>query len=165
MPPADTPAQTVGPFLHLALADPALRHPVAADDADAISIHGTVFDGDGAPVPDAVVETWQHGGPFARCPTGPAGEWDVRTRRPPAVATLDGTAQAPHLVVSVFCRGLLDRVVTRVYFDGDPANATDPALLAVGPRADTLVAVADGPSSYRFDIRLQGPGESVFFVV
>lgn len=165
MPRGETPAQTVGPFLHLALADPALRHPVPADGPDAVTVHGTVLDGDDAVVPDAVVETWQWGGPFARCPTGPAGEWDVRTRRPPAVTTLDGTDQAPHLVVSVFCRGLLDRVVTRAYFDGHPANATDPTLLAVGPRAVTLVAVADGPSSYRFDIRLQGSGESVFFAV
>lgn len=160
-----TPTQTVGPFLHLALADPALRHPVAADHPDAITVGGAVFDGAGAPVPDAVVETWQYDGPFARCATGPDGEWEVRTRRPPTVPTLDGTPQAPHLAVSVFARGLLDRVVTRLYFAGDPANDADPVLSAVGPRAATLLAIADGPAAYRFDIRLQGPGESVFFAV
>ena len=164
-----TPSKTVGPFLHLALDDPALATPVAADDPDAITIHGAVVDGDGAAVPDAVVETWQFGGPFARCATGAQGEWSVRTRRPPAVATLDGTAQAPHLVVSVFARGLLDRVVTRIYFDGDPANADDPTLAAVGDRAARLLAHRHGDGTWRFDILLRadagGDDESVFFVV
>jgi len=161
----ETPAQTVGPFLHLALDDPALRHPVAADDAGAVTVHGVVRDGTGAVVPDAVVETWQHGGPFARCATDAEGAWEVRTRRPPAVATLDGTPQAPHLAVSVFARGLLDRVVTRAYFGDDPVNADDPVLALVGPRAPTLVARPEGPARFRFDIVLQGPDESVFFVV
>ena len=65
-----TPAQTVGPFLHLVLADPGLASPVPADDPDALWLGGVVVDGDGAPVPDAVVETWAWGGPFARCATG-----------------------------------------------------------------------------------------------
>jgi protocatechuate 3,4-dioxygenase alpha subunit len=164
-----TPSQTVGPFLHLALDDPVLATPVAADDPDAITVNGTVIDGDGAAVPDAVVETWQFGGPFARCATGARGEWSIRTRRPPGVATLDGTAQAPHLVVSVFARGLLDRVVTRIYFDGDPANADDPVLAAVGGRSARLLAPRQGDGTWRFDIRLRsddgGDDESVFFVV
>ena len=160
-----TPTQTVGPFLHLALADPALRHPVDADDPSAIGVHGTVFDGDGSPVPDAVVETWQHGGPFARCPTDADGQWEVRTRRPAAIATLDGSPQAPHLAVSVFARGLLDRVVTRAYLGGEPANDDDVVLRSLGARAATLVAEADGPASFRFDIHLQGDDETVFFAV
>jgi protocatechuate 3,4-dioxygenase alpha subunit len=163
-----TPSQTVGPFLHLALDDPALAVPVGADDPEAITIHGRVVDGDGAPVPDAVVETWQFGGPFARCATDDDGGWSIRTRRPPAVATLDGTPQAPHLAVSVFARGLLDRVVTRAYFDGDPANDTDPVLAAVGARADRLLARRADDGTWRFDIRLRADGgedESVFFVV
>jgi protocatechuate 3,4-dioxygenase, alpha subunit len=164
-----TPSQTVGPFLHLALDDPALATPVGADDPDGVTVQGTVVDGDGAPVPDAVVETWQFGGPFARCATGPEGTWSIRTRRPPAVATLDGTPQAPHLVVSVFARGLLDRVVTRIYFDGDPANGADPVLAAVGARAAHLVAHRQDDGTWRFDIRLRvdggGDDESVFFVV
>jgi protocatechuate 3,4-dioxygenase alpha subunit len=160
-----TPAQTVGPFLHLALADPSWRTPVAADDPAALTLHGVVVDGDGAEVADAVVETWQHGGPFARCPTDAGGAWAVRVRRPGAVATLDGTAQAPHVTVAVFARGLLDRVVTRAYLEGDPANDLDPVLAAVGERAAALVAKADGAASYRFDIHLQGPDEAVFFAV
>jgi protocatechuate 3,4-dioxygenase alpha subunit len=165
--PGLTPSQTVGPFLHLALAEPALRHPVALEDPEAITVGGTVVDGDGAPVPDAVIETWQAGGPFARCPTGPDGRWDVRTVKPSGVPTRDGTAQAPHLVVSIFARGLLDRLVTRIYFgDEAAANATDPALTVVDPdRRHLLVAAPSGPREYRLDIRLQGPDESVFFAI
>jgi protocatechuate 3,4-dioxygenase alpha subunit len=114
-------------------------------------------------VPDAVVETWQYGGPFTRCATDDAGAWAVRTVRPPAVATLDGTPQAAHLVVSVFARGLLDRVVTRAYFAGDPANDDDPALAAAGERAGRLLAAPDADGSWRFDVHLQGADESVFF--
>jgi protocatechuate 3,4-dioxygenase alpha subunit len=158
-----TPSQTVGPFLHLALADPALRHAVPADDPDAITVQGTLSEGAGDPVPDAVVETWQFGGPFARCATDADGRWEVRTTRPKPVATLDGTPQAPHLAVSVFARGLLDRVVTRIYFAGDPTNDDDPALAAAGERAGRLVAAPEPDGSWRFDIRLQGDDESVFF--
>jgi protocatechuate 3,4-dioxygenase alpha subunit len=158
-----TPSQTVGPFLHLALADPALRNAVPVDDPDAITVQGTLSDGAGDPVPDAVVETWQFGGPFARCATDSDGFWGVRTTRPTSVATLDGTPQAPHLAVSVFARGLLDRVVTRIYFAGDPTNDDDPALAAAGERAGRLVATPEPDGSWRFDIRLQGDDESVFF--
>ena len=69
------------------------------------------------------------------------------------------------MAISVFARGLLDRVVTRAYFDGDPANDADPVLHLAGPRAATLLARPDGPASYCFDIRLQGPDESVFFAL
>ena len=112
------------------------------------TLHGTVRDGAGAPVPDAVVETWQWGGPFARCATGPDGDWEVRTRRPAAVATLDGTPQAPHLAISVFARGLLDRVVTRAYFDGRPGERRrSGARASPATRAPTLLARPDGPAS------------------
>jgi protocatechuate 3,4-dioxygenase, alpha subunit len=163
-PPGLTPSQTVGPFLHLALADPALATPVDAADPDVLTLGGTVLDGVGAAVPDAIVETWQHGGPFARCATGARGEWSVRIRRPDAVPTLDGTPQAAHVTVAVFARGLLDRVVTRAYLD-DPANAVDPVLALAGPRAPRLLARATAEGSWRFDIHLQGDDESVFFVV
>jgi protocatechuate 3,4-dioxygenase, alpha subunit len=165
--PGLTPSQTVGPFLHLALADPAARHAVAADAPGAVTISGTVVDGAGDPVPDAVVETWQIDAHFTRCPTGPVGDWEIRTVKPPAAPTRDGTAQAPHLVVSVFARGLLDRVVTRIYFpDEAAANAVDPTLDAVGPdRRYLLVAEPVETGRYRFDIRLQGDDESVFFAI
>ena len=162
-----TPSQTVGPFLHLALADPAARHAVPTAHAGAVVVGGRVTDGDGEAVPDAVVETWQIDGHFARCPTDAQGEWAIHTVKPPAVATRDGTPQAPHLAVSVFARGLLDRVVTRCYFgDEVEANADDPTLAVVDPSRRHLL-VADGTASdgYRFDIRLQGDDESVFFAV
>ena len=113
-----TPSQTVGPFLHIALADPALRFAVASDAPDAIHITGRLTDGGGAPIPDGLIETWQADGLFARCPTDADGHYEVFTRKPPAVPTVDGTPQAPHVSVSVFSRGLLDRVVTRDLLSG-----------------------------------------------
>ena len=162
-----TPSQTVGPFLHLALADPALRFAVAADAPGAIHIHGTVTDGVGAAVPDALIETWQADGLFARCPTDGDGRYEIHTRRPPSTPTVDGTPQAPHLSVSVFARGLLDRVVTRIYFpEEEAANAADPTLGAVAAeRRHRLVAEEESPGHYRFDIRLQGDEESVFLAI
>lgn len=173
-----TPSQTVGPFLSLGL--PWSDGPdVAGEDApDTIRIGGIVFDGAGEPVFDAVVETWQADPAghfdhpdsvpgtafrgFGRCPTDGDGHWEIRTLKPGAV---DG--QAPHVDVSVFARGLLDRVVTRIYFpDEADANAADPVLAAVpASRRPTLVAVDDGRGDLRFDIRLQGDGETVFFTV
>ncbi len=160
-----TPAQTVGPFLHLALADPAARF--AVPDGGSFDIAGRLFDGAGVPVADAVVETWQIDGYFGRCPTDDDGRWSIRTVKPPPVATRDGTLQAPHLVVSVFARGLLDRVVTRIYFgDEEAANGADPTLAVVDAgRRHLLIAEPDGPRRYRYDIRLQGTDESVFFAV
>jgi protocatechuate 3,4-dioxygenase alpha subunit len=156
-----TPAQTVGPFLHIALAEPAA---LPEGTAGAFEVSGRVLDGDGAAVDDALVETWQIDGHFGRCATDVDGRWTIRTVKPPPVATRDGTPQAPHLVVSVFARGLLDRVVTRVYFrDEDAANATDPTLAAAGDRRDRLVAEGDAAHGYRLDIHLQGADESVFF--
>ena len=179
-----TPSQTVGPFLHLALADPAEALVVPIGTPGAFWLRGTVTDGDGAPVADALVETWQaapdgtFAGPasgdrpgpdgfsgFGRCATDDTGSWAVHTVRPGRVAAADGRLAAPHLAVSVFARGLLDRVVTRVYLaDETAANAEDPVLgsLPEPSRAATLLAVPDG-DGYRFDIRLQGPDETVFF--
>ena len=170
--PGLTPAQTVGPFLHLALADPVAAFAVPDGSRDAIAIEGRVFDGAGDAVADAVVETWQIDGRFARCATDDDGKYRIVTTKPPAVATAGGAVQAPHLVVSVFARGLLDRVVTRIYFaDEASANAADPVIGdgKVDPeRRDALIADVAGPAQYRFDIVLQegpGGGESVFFAV
>lgn len=162
-----TPSQTVGPFLHLALADPAARFAVPAGSAGAVVVCGRVTDGDGAPVPDAVIETWQIDGMFARCPTDADGKYEVHTAKPPGVPTRDGTPQAPHLAVSVFARGLFDRLVTRCYFgDEAEANAADPTLATVdADRRSTLVADGTPERGYRFDIRLQGAHESVFFTL
>lgn len=168
-----TPSQTVGPFYSIGL--PFAAGPfAAADDSDAVWLRGQVTDGAGEPVPDALIETWQTDPPvaddfrgFARCATDPDGRYAIRTRKPGPVPGPDGATQAPHLDVSVFARGLLDRVVTRVYFgDEASANAADPVLALVPDPADraTLVARPE-ESGYVFDIRLQGEGETVFFAI
>jgi protocatechuate 3,4-dioxygenase, alpha subunit len=184
-----TASQTVGPFLHIGLPWEDGPHVVPPGTAGAITISGTVYDGAGAPVPDALVETWQAdpdgrfdhpddprgAAPpalpgfrgFGRCPTAPDGTYRIVTVKPGPLPAEDGAVEAPHLDVSVFARGLLDRVVTRLYFpDEKTANTADPVLstLPEPGRADTLVAtVVEG--GYRFDIRLQGEGETVFFDV
>jgi protocatechuate 3,4-dioxygenase, alpha subunit len=146
--PELTPSQTVGPFLSIGL--PWEAGPVAGGDG--VRIAGVVLDGAGDPVPDALVETWDPDSrAFARCPTDDEGRWHVVT--PPA----------PHLGVNVFARGLLHRVVTRIYLqapgDHDPVLARVPA-----ERRATLLARPTG-DGFAFDIRLQGPGETVFFDV
>ncbi|MDX6725642.1 MAG: protocatechuate 3,4-dioxygenase, alpha subunit [Baekduia sp.] len=172
-----TPSQTVGPFFSIGLPWPAGAFVVSASEPGAFLISGTVFDGEGAPIADAVVETWQadaHGAfgehegfrGFARVPTGDDGTFAIRTVKPAPVPGPRGVPQAPHLDVSLFARGLLHRVVTRIYFaDEEAANAADPVLAAVpAERRATLLArpTADG---YHFDLHLQGPDETVFFDV
>ena len=185
-----TPSQTVGPFFHMALpwADGPFVVPAATPNG--FWLRGQVFDGAGDPVSDAIVETWQcdPGGRFAhpddvrgdaaptvagfrgfgRCPTDADGRFAIFTVRPGCLPAEGGQVEAPHINVSVFARGLLHRVVTRVYFADEPAaNAVDPVLASIddaGRRA-TLVAVVADDSSACFDIRLQGPRETVFFDV
>jgi protocatechuate 3,4-dioxygenase, alpha subunit len=184
-----TASQTVGPFLHIGLPWEDGPYVVPPDTAGACTITGTVYDGAGEPVPDALVETWQADPDgrfdhpddprgavrstvdgfrgFGRCPTDRDGTYRIVTVKPGALPAGDGAVEAPHLDVSVFARGLLDRVVTRVYFpDEEAANAVDPVLVALPEpdRAGTLVATAV-EGGYRFDIRLQGEGETVFFDV
>jgi protocatechuate 3,4-dioxygenase alpha subunit len=179
-----TPSQTVGPFFSHALVWPDGPYVVPEGTAGAFWLGGLVLDGAGEPVPDAMVESWQAdpdgrfahpddprgAGPafrgFGRCPTDPAGRWAILTVRPGPVPDQRGQPQAPHLDLSVFARGLLDRLVTRVYLpDEASANAADPILSTVDDvRRATLVAVPDG-AGLRFDIRLQGAGETVFFNV
>jgi protocatechuate 3,4-dioxygenase, alpha subunit len=178
-----TPSQTVGPFFAFGLPFGGGGDVVPPGTAGAISLHGTVRDGGGAPVPDALLEFWQAGPDgrlptrggsmardgrsftgFARVPTDRAGDYAVRTLRPAPVA---GSTEAPHLAVTVFARGLLHHLFTRVYFPNHTeANAVDPLLSSLPEdRAATLMAVPDGwfgGPGYRFDIRMQGPGETVF---
>lgn len=168
-----TPAQTVGPFFSHALPWPDGPHVVAPGTPGAFWLRGVVLDGAGEPVPDALVESWQadpegHFGEsafrgFGRCGTDDDGRWAILTVRPGRVPGHDGRSQAPHLDLSVFARGLLDRVVTRVYLPD--AGADDPVLASLdAARRGTLVAEPAG-DGYRFDIRLQGEGETVFFSV
>lgn len=169
-----TPSQTIGPFFSHALPWPDGPHVVPEGTPGGFWLRGVVRDGAGEPVPDALIESWQADPAgrldapgfrgFARCPTDEAGRWAIRTVKPGPVLVRDGGGQAPHLALSVFARGLLNRVVTRVYFaDETAANAADPVLAKLTePERDTLLAwpAADG---YTFDIRLQGEHETVFF--
>jgi protocatechuate 3,4-dioxygenase, alpha subunit len=164
-----TPSQTVGPFLHIGL--PWADGPLAApqDAPGAITISGRMVDGAGEPVPDALVETWQVPADgargFGRCPTDPDGGYRITTVRPKAQPDRDGGVEAPHIDVSIFSRGLLDRLVTRIYFPDAPENDADPVLASVDPdRRGTLIAT-EVEGGYRFDIRLQGGAETVFFDV
>lgn len=158
-----TPAQTVGPFFH----DCLLRGDNLAEDAhgERIAIHGSVHDGDGTGVPDAVLEFW-HADHFVRARTDAAGAYSIRTSRP--APTADGLTHAAHISVAIFARGLLNHLVTRMYFPDEESNGRDPILLRVPPaRRSTLVARQDrggeGEAVYVFDVVLQGAGETVFF--
>jgi protocatechuate 3,4-dioxygenase alpha subunit len=179
-----TPSQTVGPFFTHALPWPDGPYVVPEGTAGAFWLRGRVLDGAGEPVPDALVESWQAdpAGRFAhpddprgsdvafrgfgRCPTDAEGRWGILTVRPGRVPDQAGRMQAPHLDLSIFARGLLDRVVTRVYLpDETESNVEDPVLAAVAEaRRGTLIA-SPAEDGFRFDVRLQGDGETVFFSV
>jgi protocatechuate 3,4-dioxygenase alpha subunit len=165
-----TPSQTVGPYLSIGLPWPDGSQVVPEGTPGRIRISGTVYDGEGAPIPDALIETWQanaQGGfgdetfrGIGRCPTDDDGRYEIFTIKP----GLLGDGQARHIDVNVFARGMLNRCVTRIYF-ADEDNAGDPVLATVPEdRRDTLIAqpTDDG---YRFDVHVQGEGETVFFKV
>lgn len=179
-----TPSQTVGPFLHIGLPWPDGPYAAAEGTPGGVWIRGTAYDGAGAPMPDALVETWQadpdgrfdHPADprgalarpgfrgFARCETDASGGYRVFTLKPGPVPSRLGT-QAPHIDVSLFARGMLHRVVTRVYFpEEEAANAADPVLSAItDPRERATLLARCTEDGYRFDIRLQGAQETVFF--
>ncbi|MEV4536121.1 protocatechuate 3,4-dioxygenase subunit alpha [Asanoa sp. NPDC049518] len=178
-----TPSQTVGPFFALGLPWPDGPYAVAEDLPGAFWLRGVVLDGAGEPVPDALIEIWQADPAgrfdhpddprgavatagfrgFARCPTDTDGRYAIRTVKPGPVPGPDGILQAPHIDVSLLARGLLDRLVTRVYFPDEAANADDPVLARVDPvRRSTLIA-KETDDGYAFDITMQGDHETVFF--
>lgn len=179
-----TPSQTVGPYLSIGLPWDDGPEVVPEGTPGAVVLRGVIRDGNGDPVPDAMIETWQADADgrfdhpddprgrvagfrgFGRCPTDEQGRWSIRTVVPGAVPGSGGAPQAPHIDVSVLGRGMLHRVVTRIYFpEHAEAHATDEVLNAVPEeRRDTLIAVREG-DGYRFDVRLQGDGETVFFEV
>jgi protocatechuate 3,4-dioxygenase, alpha subunit len=161
-----TPSQTVGPFFGFALPFEAGAETVDVGAPGALRIEGRLLDGAGDPVPDGLLEVWQ-GGQFARCRTDAEGAFHFSVRKPPPPAPgPDGRPQAPHLNVTIFARGLLKHLLTRVYFpDEAAANAADPVLsLAEEDRRQTLVAREEG-GVLLFDIHLQGAAETVFFAV
>ncbi len=163
-----TPSQTVGPFFHDCLLREDRCEGPASDDGNAqIRVEGRVIDGDGAAVPDAVIEVW-HAAGFARIGTDAEGRFSFSTTRPKHVEFERGTMQAPHVSIAVFARGLMNHLLTRIYFDDDPSTESDPILRLVPEvRRTTLIARRDPGESltplYRFDIVLQGAGETVFF--
>ncbi len=185
---ATTPSQTVGPYFAIGLPFADGAYVVPEGTPGAITISGRVYDGEGALVPDNLIETWQadpagrfadahgYGGRselagfrgFARVGFEVGdGCFEILTVKPGRVPTATGDGlQAPHINVSVFARGTLHRYVTRIYFaDEAAANAEDPLLMRVPPeRRGTLLAQpTDG--GYGFDIHLQGDGETVFLAV
>lgn len=183
-----TASQTVGPYLHIGLsglncADLTASAPELAGQR--IVIEGRVTDGNGEPVPDGMVEIWQANPAgryrhpddarelplvpgftgFGRVPTEADGSFRFVTVKPGTVPGPEGRPQAPHIMVSVFMRGLVKHVATRLYFpDEAAANAAD-AVLALVPadRRGTLVASDAGNGTLRWNIVLQGPDETVFF--
>ena len=178
--PELTPFQTVGPYFAIIRPLPGTETGFPAGAAgQPIVIEGRVLDGAGDPVPDALLETWQAdsegrydrtGDPpfagFARLATDPTGRYELATVKPGPTPGPEGSTQAPHLVVGVLARGILTRLVTRIYFENEPANDLDPVLTRVPrDRWATLIAVRMAEHRYRFDIVLQGAGETVFFDV
>ena len=157
-----TPSQTVGPFFSIGMCTRPQHELVPAGGDGAVAISGRVTDGDGEPVPDAVVEAWDRsGGHWGRCGTDAEGAYRLVSARPAAAA-----GEAPHLAILVFARGLLKPLMTRMYLpDEVEANAADPVLSALEPdeRATLVARPVDG--GLTFDIRLQGGGQTTFFAL
>jgi protocatechuate 3,4-dioxygenase, alpha subunit len=163
-----TPSQTVGPYFRIGLIADHWAQCAAADTGRVVSIQGAVIDSEDRTVPDAMLEIWQAGRRhFNRIETDPAtGEFRFQVAMPGSLAQPDGTVHAPHLSVGVFARGLLKRLYTRIYFADDPLNASDPILALVPPeRISTLIAqpLDERRTEFKFDVRLSGRGETVFF--
>jgi protocatechuate 3,4-dioxygenase alpha subunit len=171
-----TPSQTVGPFFAIELPYGDGPYVVPEGTAGAVRLRGRVLDGDGAPVPDALVESWQadprgqFGGDFrgfGRCGTDDDGRWAILTLKPgPVPAGSDAATQAPHVDLAIFARGLLHQVVTRLYFaDEGEANAADPVLADLDEDARATLVAQPCADGYELDVHLQGPHETTFFAV
>lgn len=181
-----TPSQTVGPFFSIGFSWMEHRDLTGgAKDGVRVRIRGRVFDGDGQPVPDALLEIWQadaqgkygrseENAPgtaaipigFGRVSTDGDGHFQFTTVKPDRVGSPQNQEQAPHLEISLFMRGLLRRLVTRLYFPDDPANAADPVLALVpAERREALIArpCPGEAETLVWDVHLQGQQETVFF--
>jgi protocatechuate 3,4-dioxygenase, alpha subunit len=175
-------SQTVGPFFNIGLEHMIdAPRPAAAGLQGMIEIRGRVFDGNGKPVPDALLEFWHPGGlassaepasgqtrpaNFGRATTQADGSFTLVISKPKAVALNNECTQAPHMVVLVFARGLLRHLISRMYLEDEPGNGADPVLLEVpADRRRTLIAQRDSTrgNAYEWDVVLQGAGETVFF--
>jgi protocatechuate 3,4-dioxygenase, alpha subunit len=188
---SETASQTAGPYVHIGLMpsytgngqifDLELGQSPVTEGAkgEIIEITGSVYDGTGWAMRDALIESWQPDaqGLFAGeagadpkvsgfcrfAANADSGEFTLRTVKPGRVALRDGRMQAPHISLWIVARGINIGLQTRIYFE-DEDNSADPLLARIEqrPRVDTLIAKKTGPGRYRFDIRLQGPGETVF---
>ena len=180
-----TTSQTVGPYFRIGLQW--LNQTSLAPEnvaGERVMVRGRLLDGDGAPVPDAILEIWQanahgkyaHPGDpqdkpleagftgFGRVPVDQTGAFHWTTIKPGPVPGPGVTVQAPHLVISIFMRGLLKRLVTRMYFPGEARNANDPILNLVDPgRRPTLIAKVASGGHLEWNVELQGTQETVFF--
>jgi protocatechuate 3,4-dioxygenase, alpha subunit len=169
-----TANQTIGPYWHL------IEDPTWSDltrfgaTGETIVLTGTVTDGAGALVADAAVEIWQTSPEasetfpaFGRCCTDANGSFRFITLKPEPVAGLGNAQQAPHVAVSIFARGLLKALTTRLYFQDEPLNQTDPVLSLIEDptRRRTLIARRTAPDTWHLDIRLQGDNETVFMEI
>lgn len=188
--PHATASQTVGPFAHIGFhwlenGDLLAAAPI---DGERIVIAGKLFDAEGESISDGVIEIWQadaqgrYAHPedpsaeapasgagftgFGRVATDADGAFRFSTLKPGRVAGPEGALQAPHIVVSVFARGVTKRLATRIYFPDEPANDDDPilALVPAGRRA-TLIARRLADATLEWNVRIQGEGETVFFDV
>ena len=187
-----TASQTVGPFLKIGLVREGQEYVVPKNASGALKVQGRVYDGEGKPVPDAMIEIWQanvHGkynhpedlsdaelvkgfNGFGRSCTDEEGCFFFVTVKPGRVAGLGNTLQAPHIAINVFARGMLKQQVTRLYFSDEiRANSEDPVLNSIDDAEvrDTLVASKvndeNGIPCYKFNIHLQGEKETAFFDV
>lgn len=180
-----TAAQTVGPFVSIGFEKAAMADVAPAGVAgERVVITGKIFDGDGVPVTDAVIETWQansygkYAHPddaqeklleenfkgFGRVLADAQGGFRLTTIKPGKVTGPDGKEQAPHITVVIFMRGLLKHLMTRIYFPEEAANADDPVLnLVPQARRGTLIAAKAADGSLLWNVHLQGPQEIVFF--
>jgi protocatechuate 3,4-dioxygenase alpha subunit len=176
-----TPWQTVGPFFHYALPYTAGPRVVGESVPGQFRLVGSVYDGEGLAIPDALVEIWQpdEDGRFTTSsgifeePKGfrgfgrsatEGGEYEFFTVKPGPVPTVDGRSQAPHIAMSVFARGMLRRVVTRMYFPADRLDE-DPLLGSLPADRRASLVATPAPDGYRFDVYLQGDQETVFLDV
>ena len=180
-----TSSQTVGPYLHIGLTWLVTDNLVGPGvTGDPVTIEGRITDVDARPVDDALVEIWQanaHGRydhpedtrnlpleagfkGFGRMATDASGGFRFTTIKPGRVPAADDSMQAPHINVTIFMRGMLKQLHTRIYFPDDPANASDPVLASVpAERRGTLIAKPRGNGMLRWNVVLQGEGETVFF--
>lgn len=177
--------QTVGPYLHIGLEWLTTRNIAGPGvKGERVTIEGRLIDGNGVGVNDGLIEIWQANSQgkyahpedqqkkpvergfrgFGRIPTDANGGFRFSTVKPGRVPGPGGKAQAPHLVVAIFMRGMLKHLATRIYFPDEPSNAEDPILsLVPKARRATLIAQKKGKNTLQWDVVLQGAGETVFF--